>query len=353
MARRLDLGRAPAYRPDDNAATYRADEDGRNASGERVRYVPLRLIHPSRHQTRRLTDPDADALLADDIDAAGLVQYPVVRPHPDRPGEFEAAVGHRRLAALRRLAREGRGARVLRGSADDPEDMRAPVVVRELDDVAAHSMTVAENLVREDLRPWEQACALEELARSVEAQGDNATVRGLARHLDVSHQTIAPYLRVARRLTPDVLKAAGLVRGDDDGSEPVVDESALCRLSLAALERAARPRDVETRARVLRAELSKTVGSARGHERRMAEARDAGGTEPTDARARGLQVNIRRPLGTLTRDEARRHLDRLAPAVAALVEAACGTDDSLRAALPGGRLLVLRIAADKADTPRL
>ena len=61
--------------------------------------------------------------LADSIAMDGLQQYPLVTPHPDRPGKYLLLSGHRRCAALRLLA-------------GDPEHPRpdlslAPCTVRE------------------------------------------------------------------------------------------------------------------------------------------------------------------------------------------------------------------------------
>lgn len=343
MARRLDLRRAPAYRPDGNATAYKPEDDGRSAGGERVRYVTLRHIHRSRHQTRVLTDPEADRLLAEDIDAHGLTHAPVVRPHPDLPGEWETVVGHRRIVSLRILAREGRGASVLRGSGPDPEDRLAPVIVRELDDVTAQTITVGENLLRADLRPWEQAVALERLRRSLEKRGERASVRGLAAHLEASHQTIAPYVRVAQALTPEVLQLAGVVLPGETVEEGA-PAAALCTLSLAALERAARPCEPSARARALVAELAR----ARQPPAENGGAKEPRSTDPErgshdDPMNRGVQLHIRRPVGVLRPAEAQRYLIRLAPALGALVRVASEGDGSVSIPLGNSRVLVVGV----------
>lgn len=343
MARKHDLRRA-SYIADANIETYRPEDDGRNSAGERIRYVPLRLIHPSRHQARRVTDPEADALLADDIDAHGLTHVPLLRPHPERAGEYEIVAGHRRVAALRRLATEGRGVDVLRGTEEVPEERRIPVIIREIDDLAAHATTVAENFVRESLRPWEQAVALNELRCALERQDERASVRGVASRLDVSHQTVAPYLRVARALTPEVLEAAGLRRANDAAGGLVVDERPLCVLSLAALERAARRKEPSERARVLRAEIGKAQQSAQRKSVDVARAADTGRDTAIDAKQRGLQINIRRPLGSLTSGQARRYLEKVIPAVGALLEVACLEEKRWCVALASGQTLVLQVA---------
>lgn len=351
MARKLDLSMAPAYRPDDNVATYRPDDDGRNNAGEKIHYVPLNSLHSSRHQTRLVTDLEADALLADDIDARGLIHVPLVRPHSELTGAYEIVAGHRRVSAVGQLAREGRGASVLRGTGEDPGERLIPVIIRDIDELTAHGVTVSENFVREGLQPWEQAIALERLRHALERQGDRGSVRGVAAHLDISHQTIGPYLWIARAITEEVLAMAGLRSQPDTGVEPVLDERPMCRLSLAALQRAASQKNPSERARVLRLELAKTDpegGDSRGAATPVAT--DPANPDPVTPKERGLQVNIRRPIGSLSAEEARRYLERLAPALGALVEVARDASPGVfDVPLADGRRLLVRVRmADEA-----
>lgn len=350
MARKMDLAMAPAYQPDDNVATYHPDDDGRNNVGEQIRNVPLNSLHASRHQTRLVTDSQADALLADDIDARGLTHVPLVRPHPELAGAYEIVAGHRRVNAAWQLAREGRGTSVLRGTGEDPGERLIPVIIREIDELAAHGVTVSENFVREALQPWEQAIALDRLRQALDRQGARGSVRGVAAHLDISHQTIGPYLRVARAITQEVLVMAGLSSQVDTKGEPVVDERPMCRLSLAALQRVANQKEPSKRARVLQLELARTDpegGAGRGVAKPIAT--DPANPDPVTPKDKGLQVNIRRPLGSLSAEEARRYLEKLAPALSALVEAAQdASDEHFDIPLPGGRYLLVQVRiADK------
>lgn len=307
-----------SFTPDGNVATYRPEDDGRNTSGERIRYVALASVHPSARQTRLTRDEKADRLLADDIDATGLIHSPVVRPHPALAQHFEVVVGHRRVEALRQLAAAGRGHHVLRPGHDDTAGPLIPVVVREMDDVTAQTQTIAENLLRSDLRPWEQALALESLRRVLEAEGGQGSVRGVAAYLDASHRTVGPYLRVARRLDGEVL---GHLAGDD-GQQTGGLSTALCALSLQALLRAARGEDVPARSQRLRAELARAGLTGNADRPGGGGATDPLEEAATDITARPFHLTIRRPVRELTRQQARRYLNRLTPLVAALEKVA-------------------------------
>lgn len=332
--KRIDPTKVPDLRSDDNVGTYRPDRDGRNVA-ERIRHVPLRGLVPSPHQTRLVTDPVADHELGEDLDRRGLTQLPVVTPHPERDDVWITVVGHRRIAQARRLAAEGRGTGFLgNAESDGPGDWTIPVLVRELDPLEAYGHTVAENLVRQDLRPWEQVRALVRHQEMLEEQGSRASVRGVANSLDQSRSTVGPYLQVGNALTPDVLEAAGVVSREK--GEPYVDHETLCKLSLEALLRAARRKTPERRAEVLQSELRKVAPDAAEATRDPSIGEDG---KETQAR-RGFQLNIRRPLESLGTDQAKGYLARLAPPLMVLLEQV--SDDPAVYRIPGdGQDLVL------------
>jgi ParB family transcriptional regulator, chromosome partitioning protein len=109
--------------------------------------------------------------LAASIDAHGLLQPVVVRQTGDR---FELIAGHRRLEALRRLGRE-----------------RVPAIVRGANDDQAYLLTLVENLQRTDLRPTEEASALETLVRE-----RGWTTRQVAAAINRSQAYVSKRLRV-------------------------------------------------------------------------------------------------------------------------------------------------------------
>jgi ParB-like chromosome segregation protein Spo0J len=336
MATRLDLQKAASYRPDDNALTYRPDLDGRNADGERLQFVPLRLIHPSPHQTRLVRDQEADRLLAEDIDAKGFLHAPVVRPHPTVPGAYETVAGHRRVDVGWLLAREGRGDKILRGQGADPGERCLGVVVRPMDDLEASGRTIAENHLRAGLRPWEEGRALQRFKAMLAAAGEASSTRAVAASLDLHRSTLAPYLQVAERLTPEV-RAMAADASMFPGLDPVpTDDATLCRLPLEALQRAARAKTLAARARCLHRELSRLVKTDPPE---SIQTGDVAAAAP--ASERGVQINIRRPLGSLSAAQAERHLEKFAETSLILFDRANAGQPSLRKSASGSWMILV------------
>jgi len=118
--------------------------------------VPVDKIDPSPANNRIDKDAEIESLAAS-IRAQGLLQPPTVRPHPSADGRYEMVCGERRWRACRTMAEE------------------IPVVIRDLDDQAAHDITVTENMHREDLHPLEEAAGVQTLlddGRSIEEVAD-------------------------------------------------------------------------------------------------------------------------------------------------------------------------------------
>ncbi len=99
--------------------------------------MPLEQIRLPPSQPRRYFDPTAMQTLTRSIEEKGLLQPLLVRPSGD--GKFELVAGERRYRAAKEL-----------GLAD------VPTVVRELSDLEAAEVALAENLQREDLNPVEE-----------------------------------------------------------------------------------------------------------------------------------------------------------------------------------------------------
>lgn len=110
--------------------------------------VPLRKIRVREgHNPRKVFDEQALRELAETVAAGGIVQPIVVQPDPEA-GDFWILQGERRYRSLRHLLKEGR----------IEEDYPVPVYVREgLDEEAALTSALVENLQREDLSPVEEA----------------------------------------------------------------------------------------------------------------------------------------------------------------------------------------------------
>lgn len=76
-------------------------------AGPHVRMIPLEDILDNKANFYKV-DKEALKPLADSIAMDGLQQYPVVMPHPDKEGKYLLLSGHRRCAAIRLLAEDGR-----------------------------------------------------------------------------------------------------------------------------------------------------------------------------------------------------------------------------------------------------
>src|SRR6202140_3762840 len=116
-------------------------------AGDRLASLPLDLLQRGKYQPR--VDMRAETLseLADSIKSQGLVQPILVRPVGGRnPGEsqrYEIIAGERRWRAAQ-----------MAGLA------AVPAIIRDVPDEAAVSMSLIENIQREDLNPLEEASAL-------------------------------------------------------------------------------------------------------------------------------------------------------------------------------------------------
>ena len=134
----MGLGRGLSALLDEAGATAAA-RDGEVAEGWRE--TPIELIQRNPDQPRRdFAEADIEAL-AGSIRERGVLQPILVRPMPGAAGEYQIVAGERRWRAAQRAG--------LRST--------IPVVVRELDDLAAFEIAIIENVKRTDLNPIEEA----------------------------------------------------------------------------------------------------------------------------------------------------------------------------------------------------
>jgi len=111
----------------------------------KVRLVPIEKLVPTPDNKRRPVTQASVESLAKSLAKEGVLQPIVVRPHPEKEGWFEIRAGERRYRAAK-LA----GLKEL------------PAIVRTLDDESALSVTIAENLQRQDLHPLEEAATIQQ-----------------------------------------------------------------------------------------------------------------------------------------------------------------------------------------------
>ncbi|MBC7544160.1 MAG: ParB/RepB/Spo0J family partition protein [Candidatus Sericytochromatia bacterium] len=110
------------------------------------RTVSITALEASAKQPRRFFDDQALTELAASIRGHGLLQPILVRPLPTDGTRYQIVAGERRFRAAQMAGLD-----------------KVPVVVRTLDDKAALEIGLAENLLREDLRPLEEAQTMRRL----------------------------------------------------------------------------------------------------------------------------------------------------------------------------------------------
>ncbi len=150
--------------------------------------VPLDEIHPSRNQPRRTFHTESLAELAQSIKAQGLMQPVLLRPRPQ--GGYELVAGERRWRAAG-----------LAGLRD------VPAVIREVTDQQASVMALIENIQREDLKPLDEAGALQRLHDE----------------FGLTHQEVADAVGKSRTAVTNTLRLLGL----ETAVRQLLDEGAL------------------------------------------------------------------------------------------------------------------------------
>ncbi|WP_310391476.1 ParB/RepB/Spo0J family partition protein [Hymenobacter sp.] len=124
-----------------------------------LQYVPLASIDVVRN-TRQHYDEPAMLELIQSIRAHGVMQSVTLRPHPEAPGRYQLAAGHRRFFAAQRA-----------------ELTEIPAGIRPLTDRQFLEVQLLENLQREKVHPADEAVAFDELLTS--GQGYTAEEIGL------------------------------------------------------------------------------------------------------------------------------------------------------------------------------
>jgi ParB family transcriptional regulator, chromosome partitioning protein len=127
--------------------------------------VPIEYLHRSRVQPRRYFDQAQIEALAASIRAQGVLQPLLVRPHPERAGEYEILAGERRWRA-----------------AQAAQLTEVPVLVRDLANREALEIALVENVQRQDLNAIEEAQGYQRLITEFgHTQEDIARVTGKSR----------------------------------------------------------------------------------------------------------------------------------------------------------------------------
>jgi ParB family chromosome partitioning protein len=136
--------------------------------------VPISDLVPNPQQPRRRFSEKSLEELADSIRSQGLLQPLLVRPLRGSPGKYEIVAGERRWRASQRAAL-----------------LEVPVIIRHFSDLETLAAALIENLQREDLKPLEEAQALQRLKEEFGLSQEE-----LAARLGRSRSTIANSLRL-------------------------------------------------------------------------------------------------------------------------------------------------------------
>jgi len=158
-----------------------------------LKSILLASLVLSERNVRRASDPVADAQLAADIAARGLLQNLVVTPAKPK-GSYAVEAGGRRLRALQSLQAEGAL----------PQDYKvACLVIGEGGDTgAATEASLAENLQRLAMNPADECLAFQRVI------ADGSDVEGVARRFGLTVRHVEGRLRLAG-LHPTVFEALG------------------------------------------------------------------------------------------------------------------------------------------------
>ena len=145
----------------------------------RVQMLPVDRLVPTPENGRRPISANSLKSLARSIKKNGVLQPVLVRVHPTEEGKWEIRAGFRRWRAAK-----------LAGLA------RIPALVGKLDDETALSVTITENLQRENLHPLEEAAVIQ---KGLDAGFD---IEAVASRLGKNPQFVARRSSLTRLIEP-------------------------------------------------------------------------------------------------------------------------------------------------------
>jgi ParB family chromosome partitioning protein len=254
MTERRGLGRGLSALLDEATAAGEGAAEGN-------REIPIEQIHRNAAQPRMDFDDAELNLLAGSIREKGVLQPILVRPSPERPGEYQIVAGERRWRAAVRT-----GVRVM------------PALVRSLSDVEVLEIAIIENVQRADLNPVEEASAYralmdrfghtqEDVARAVGKSRSH--VANAVRLLDLPERVV--FLLRSHQLSAGHARAVASAADPTALANQVVDQGLSVRAAEALARRAqtapaperlrdedAPRKDADTRA--LEEDLARTLG---------------------------------------------------------------------------------------------
>lgn len=274
--------------------------------------VSVWCIDPAPWQSRIVfkdIDVLADSIRGDgETEGVGIVEPLLVRRKAS--GRYELIDGERRWRAAKSIAHE------------QPDgDYLLPVRIFEVSDRIAQLIGQVANDQRDQPKALEMAMTYVRLRQALEQESGQPVVgvrqvAGIGWH---KRTMVNQYLAVAEALTPDVLRAAGILDEDGNASGDLV-----AGLKLDALYRIAKIEPIEDRATALRAAANRVRGIRAPSQNpsqspevelstagRLAQMRDGS----------GIDIRVRGPVRSLSPEAAWRIVTHdITPAVLALVE---------------------------------
>jgi ParB family chromosome partitioning protein len=235
-----------------------------------LRELPITAVEPNPFQPRQRWDDEALAELAASIEASGLLQPVVVRPHGE--GRWQLIAGERRWRAATRLGWT-----------------RIPAVV-EADDRTLLTLALIENLQRDQLTPIDEARGYQRLQDQFGLpQGEVARLVGKSRPL------VANTLRLLRlpEKVQGMLEDGSLSAGHGRALLGLEDGQALAKMAAAAVQHGWSVRELEDRV-------------ARGGKRKGPLPAPRSPLTAQSAEARRVEDALRKHLGTDVRLTAKR-----------------------------------------------
>ena len=173
------LGALGLESPKEIFESQSSQKDHGEEAGARLTELSVEQLRPGKYQPRTHMDPESIASLSASIKSQGLMSPLIVRSVGE--GQWEIIAGERRFRAAK-----------LAGLT------KVPVIIREVPDKKALSLSLIENIQREGLNPIEEANGMSRLMREFDMTQDQ-----VAEVLGKSRPAVANTLRLLK-LTPEV-----------------------------------------------------------------------------------------------------------------------------------------------------
>jgi ParB family chromosome partitioning protein len=194
-----------------------------------LKELPVSAIGPNPYQPRRAFEENELKELTDSIEASGLLQPIIVRPHPAVQGRYELIAGERRWRAVQRLGWTN-----------------LPAVIKEVDDRSLLTLALIENLQRDELSPLDAARGYQQLMQEF-----TLPQHEVARLVGKDRSTVSNTLRLLRlpAEVQELLATRTLSEGHARALLALADPKEITRLARECAAAGWSVRDLEARVR--------------------------------------------------------------------------------------------------------